>query len=186
MLFCDYIPVLFLTYRLREIMRIAEVNTVVPVTQTDPISVSNRYFQIDLVHDRYRFFALLAYALACEKEAPELAKHLRDSVFVPMPSKRDDRGYWYHPAFPNVDDKDDLFNLESWLKSHKMRAEFVTIPDDDVLQAIYDSPEYMINGDCNRWIPQPPADDCFFLFGIYPTEVGPYACYIAAPTLQRF
>jgi hypothetical protein len=147
--------------------------------------VDGNLFQIDLVSDRHRFFPLLAYALACEKENPQLAQTLRQHVFVPLPYARTEAGYWYHPAFPNVGNERDLFDLEKWLRRHKMRAEFVTIPETQEGQSILESMDYAESASCIAWEPTPPSDPNFFLFAIYPTEYGPYACYIAPELPQQ-
>lgn len=45
-----------------------------------------RYFVLDVDHDPHSVDALMAYAAACEKTHPELAKDLRTEWQVPSPS----------------------------------------------------------------------------------------------------
>lgn len=38
------------------------------------------YFVLDLMHDKYAMYAIIAYANKCEQEFPELAKDLMEKV----------------------------------------------------------------------------------------------------------
>lgn len=132
-----------------------------------------KYFPLDLTHDPHAVPAILAYALSCAAENPTLAGELQQAAIRPVPVARDQDGSWLHPACPMTDDES--FNVQSWLAGQGFDASFVSMEGDDPDDALHE--RYSAESTFLFWEPKPPTGAGWFLFALYDTEDGPYACF---------
>jgi len=87
--------------------------------------------------------------------------------------KRDEQGYWTHPALARSGCETSA-ELSYWLRTNKLQCFVMTMRDE--------APEAFAAGftdeapDARGWIPEPPDDDSWFLGSVHDTGEGP-VCY---------
>jgi hypothetical protein len=105
-------------------------------------------------------------------------------MFSPEPVERDKYGFWYHSALKNSEEED-LTEIDG---AEDMEFSLVSFEDDapEELRELYAQAlnvTHTIEGvpsweqAVKAWQPTTPEGAGWFLFGIYDTEDGPYACF---------
>lgn len=94
-------------------------------------------------------------------------------VITAVPVVRDSEGHWMHPAFPHGAAPEEC-SLAPVFKGLGLEYHGCVMQDTDTPQEIQDE---CGDGDCSKWVPEPPAGEGWFLVAIHETEDGPAALW---------
>lgn len=94
-------------------------------------------------------------------------------MIVSVDAKRDERGYWTHPALARSG-CETAEEFRYWLRTHRLQCFVMTMRDEapEVFASVSNEKE----PDARGWVPEPPDDDGWFLGSVHKSSYGP-ACY---------